>query len=139
LNDARFAAALGNRRTEIVAAAVARVQRLVEDAVDTLADLLRQTTDLPVRHKVATQILELAGVVREDAGDIGRVFTAQEIQSQWDDDAVDRETAAKQAAADRKLRQVLASFVDSANGGSFKYQWRDRPVTELPGGAASGR
>jgi hypothetical protein len=115
-NDAHFVAAYLNRKIEVAGAVTARLQHLAGEAVNALADLLKQTTDPPLRQKVASQILALAGIDRETAGDIQCVSTAERLRAKWDEDVIESEIAERQAASDRKLRAVIASLGDSDNG-----------------------
>jgi hypothetical protein len=114
--DPHFVASYHNCKAEVVGAVVARLQHLADEAVNALGDLLKQTADLPLRHRVATQILELAGVDRDTAGDIQHVSTAETLRAKWDEDVIESEIAERQAASDRKLRAAIASLGDSDNG-----------------------
>jgi len=108
--DPSFVAALANRKAEIVGSAVARLRALAADAVGVLAELLKQSSGPHLRHRVASQILELAGIDCETNDSTRDMTTARELQIEWDEDAADRTIFDMEQASDRKLRRALAEF-----------------------------
>jgi len=75
-----------------------------------ISELLKQSSDPHLRHRVASQILELAGFDCETNDSTRDMTTARELQIEWDEDAADRKIFDMEQASDRELRRKLAEF-----------------------------
>jgi hypothetical protein len=111
--DPNFVAAYQNGKVELLAAATAELRMLVKDAVGAMRDLLTQTGDLSVRHKVAMQILGSFGVM--SPGEYAWT-TPQEVEARWLEAERHRKIHKAEAENDLKLREALALYVDAKDG-----------------------